>query len=140
MDYKMFMNSFFKKGSNYYKMSNKLKESYFFLTCQTISKFDPHFINKFQDHSSWVVMDMLHEKYAGKQVPRWVYSSSKKGTKVKDIIDKYTTEEIKYVQETTQYELKSIRSLLKHNEEKGVELLKDARKVLKGGLSKRASK
>lgn len=137
MGYEEFMNTFFTKCQNYYKLSNKLKESYFFLVCQTISKHDPLFIDKFQNHKSWVVLDMLHEKYAGNRVPRWVYASSKKGTETKDIMDKYTKDEIHYVLETTQYELRSFRLLLKHSEEKAINLLKDARKVLKGNVSKR---
>lgn len=137
MDYKEFMNVFFKKSPTYAKLSNSLKESYFFLVCQTIAKHDPHFINKYQSHSSWVVMDMLHEKYAKLQVPKWVYASSKKGAKVKELLDKYTKDEINYVLETTQYEMRSLRSLIKHNEDKAIELLKDAKNVLKGSISKR---
>lgn len=133
MEYKDFINAVFTKSSQEYKyISNKIKESYFYVLCSVIAKHDPHFINRIQSYSHWSVVDMIRNKYAQKYVPSWVYFKATKTTKTKKFLSNYSKEEIRYVLETTQYEYKSFLSLLEKDPKKVRELLLKARKVIKG--------
>lgn len=133
LDFKPFINLLFtKNNSQYKKISNKVKEKYFFQVCYMVAKHDPLWINSVQSFPHWTVMDSIREKYAGVGVPSWVLKKAKTSSNSKKLLDSYTKEEIRYVLETTQYEYRSLLTLAEKDVKKTKELLKEARKVIKG--------
>lgn len=137
VDFKTFNKAFFADKSLYNTLSNKAKEEHFFMLCRTISKIDPMYINKFQEHKHWSVVDLLHNKFYEGRIPSYVYISSKQGKSEKLLYENYSDDVIKYVMELTSYEFKSIVSMCKMMPHIAKPIFEDAKKVVKGKLSQR---
>lgn len=136
VDFKTFNKGFFADKGLYNTFSAKAKEEHFFILCRTLSKRDPIYINKIQDHKHWSVVDMLQQKFYEGRIPSYVYVSSKQAKVDKLEYQKYNDIVLKYVMELTGYELKSIISLCKMMPLVAKDLFKDAEKVIKGRTRK----
>lgn len=133
MEFRAFISVLFiKNNSQYKRLSNKLKEKYFYQVCSMVAKHDPLWINSVQSFQHWSVLDAIRDRYAGVRVPSWIYKKSAKSSKAKELLANYTKEEISYVLTTTQYEYRSLLTLADKDKTKTKELLSNARKVIKG--------
>lgn len=135
--FRTFNKAFFTDRSLYKKLSNKAKEEHFFMLCRTISKVDPMYINKFQEHKHWSVIDLLHNKFYEGRIPSYVYISSKQGKVDKLEYQKHSDDVLSYVMDKSGYEYKSIVSLCKMMPNVAKDMFKDASNVVKGKLSQR---